>query len=177
MSRGSPRMSDRTMEYTRAGAHSWAKRPPFTADSRLRMVFISTMSAPQDSSSWVSRARSSAGTRGRSNRAEPPPDTRKITVSSAVRPDTRSMAAWVPWKEPSSGTGWPPSQMAQWGMFPMLWPCLVTTTPAWSRSPSRLAAQLAICQAALPAATRQSFPGPKSFCSSARRTAWSGRQA
>lgn len=142
------------MEYTWAGAHSWAKRPPFTAESRFRMVFISTMSAPQASSSLVRAISSSAGISGHSNRAEPPPDTRKTTVSSGFRSRTRSMAAWVPRKEPSSGTGCPPSIMVQRGISPWLWSCLVTTTPASRRSPRSWAPQLAICQAALPMATR-----------------------
>ena len=34
------------MLYTRAGAQAWANRPPFTAERRLRMMFISTMSRP-----------------------------------------------------------------------------------------------------------------------------------
>ena len=102
-------MSDRTMENTWAGAHSWANLPPFTADSRLRTVFISTISAPQASMAWVRWESSSAGMRGHSNRAEPPPDTRNTTVSSAVRSSTSSMAARVPRKEFSSGTGCPPS--------------------------------------------------------------------
>ena len=50
ISKGSPRMSERTMLKTWAGAQCMAKRPPFTAESRLRMVFISTMSAPEASS-------------------------------------------------------------------------------------------------------------------------------
>ena len=46
MSRGSPKISLSTTLNTRAGAQASANRPPLTADSRLRMVLISTISAP-----------------------------------------------------------------------------------------------------------------------------------
>ena len=48
------------------------------------MVFISTMSAPQASRALVSWANSSAGIRGLSNRAEPPPETSRTTVSLSL---------------------------------------------------------------------------------------------
>ena len=47
ISSGSPRMSLSTTLYTAAGAQASANRPPLTADSRLRIVLISTISAPQ----------------------------------------------------------------------------------------------------------------------------------
>ena len=46
MSSGSPRISLSTTAKTCAGAQCRAKRPPLTAESRLRIVLISTMSAP-----------------------------------------------------------------------------------------------------------------------------------
>ena len=48
----------------------------------LRMVFISTMSAPQASSWRVMSCNSSPETSGCSNSALPPPESRKRTVSS-----------------------------------------------------------------------------------------------
>ena len=95
MSSGSPRMSDRTTEYTRAGAACWANLPPFTADSRLRRVLISTMSAPQASSCRVMSSISSGGIRGFSNSAEPPPDSRNRTVSVSFNPAVMVRAASV----------------------------------------------------------------------------------
>ena len=139
------------------------------------MVFISTMSAPQARSSWVRAASSSGGMRGDSKRAEPPPDTRNTTVSSGARPRTSSMAARVPRKELSSGTGWPASRTSRVPMGPSLWPCLVMTMPP-SGLRSRLSqAAWAMDQAALPTATRISFPAPNSFPARARATAASGR--
>ena len=74
MSSGSPTMSDSTMANTRAGAQSCANRPPLTALTRLRSVFISTISAPQRRS-WPVRSASASGPQsGFSNSAEPPPD-------------------------------------------------------------------------------------------------------
>ena len=97
------------MAYTWAGAQSWANRPPLTPESRLRMVLIWVMSAPQASIWPVMSSSSARGTRGRSNRAEPPPDTRNSTRSLAQRPLTAASAASVARTECSSGTGWPAS--------------------------------------------------------------------
>ena len=88
-------MSDSTMEKTFAGRQRSANRPPLTAERRLRSVFISTMSAPQASSCFVTSAISSAGTSGLSNRAEPPPESRNSTVSRSVSPLTSSSARLV----------------------------------------------------------------------------------
>ena len=92
-------MSLNTMLKTFAGAQNWAKRPPFTADKRLRMMLISVISAPQARSCFVMSASSSPGSSGFSKSADPPPDNRKITVSSFFRPPARSKAARVPAKE------------------------------------------------------------------------------
>ena len=174
MSRGSPMMSDRTMENTLAGAQCLAKRPPLTAESRLRMVFISTMSAPLANSCRVMSWSSEGGTRGASNRAEPPPESRKSTVSASVRPLVRARASSVAEKVSSSGTGWPASRMRREVMGPWAWPCLVMTIPLSSRSPTQSQAALAMDQAALPTDTSTSRPAGKARPSRARRTASSG---
>ena len=95
MSSGSPRMSERTTWKMRAGAQAAAKRPPLTRERRLRIVFISTMSAPQASSWRVTSASSSPETSGASKRAEPPPESRNTTVSCGDRPLTDEPAAGV----------------------------------------------------------------------------------
>ena len=118
ISSGSPRMSLRTMLNTCAGAQACANRPPLTPDRRLRMVFISTMSAPLASSWDVMSCSSSAGMSGFSNSALPPPESRNSTVSSGCRPCTSSSAFWVAAKLLASGTGWPASQQVTPGIFP-----------------------------------------------------------
>ena len=79
MSIGSPMMSDKIMAYTCAGLQISANFPPLTADRRLRIVLISTMSAPLASSCLVTDSSSSALQSGFSNRAEPPPEIRSKT--------------------------------------------------------------------------------------------------
>ena len=173
MSSGSPRISERMTASTFAGQHSWANRPPLTALSRFRMVLISTISAPQASSCPVIFCSSSPETSGFSNRALPPPESRNSTVSFSVRSATRSSAACVPRNEFSSGTGCPASKQEKFAMGPITWSYLVTTTPFSIRPPRQSEAALAICQAALPAATSSTLPG-NSICCSARCTAASG---
>ena len=109
ISSGSPMMSDSTIAYTLAGAQANANFPPFTAESRLRTVFISTISAPLAKSAFVRAANSSAGISGFSNKADPPPESKNSTVSSSERPDTSSRARSVPRNDCSSGTGCPAS--------------------------------------------------------------------
>ena len=161
---------------TCAGAQLCANRPPLTPDKRLRMVFISTISAPLASSWPVICCSSAPGISGFSNSALPPPDSRNSTVSSAVKPCTSSSAFRVAAKPFSSGTGCPASQQSTPGIVPFTWPYLVTTTPPSTR-PRNFTAAWAICHAALPAATSSTLPpcGRKFF--SARRTASSGRTA
>ena len=177
ISSGSPKTSLRTTHSTCAGAHAIAKRPPFTADNRLRMVLISTISAPHPSSCCVISCNSSKGIQGFSSRALPPPDRRNTTVSCAVNPCTRSSAACVPRQEPSSGTGCPPSKQRIWAIGPFICPYFVTTTPSAIRFPRQSDAAFAICHAAFPAATRTIFPVPKRYPCSARTTATSGKTA
>ena len=176
ISSGSPRISLSTMLNTCAGAQLCANRPPLTPDRRLRMVFISTISAPLASSWLVICCSSAPGISGFSNSALPPPDSRNSTVSSAVKPCTSSSAFRVAAKPFSSGTGCPASQQSTPGIVPFTWPYLVTTTPPSTR-PRNFTAAWAICHAALPAATSSTLPpcGRKFF--SARRTASSGRTA
>ena len=177
MSSGSPMMSERTTENTFAGAQYCAKRPPLTAERCLRSVFISTMFAPQASSCFVMSSSSAAGMSGFSKSAEPPPESRKSTVSSAVRFSTSFIAASAEAKEFSSGTGWPASMMRVCGSSPFECPYFVTTSPSSILSPSIAQAVLAICHAALPTATMTSLPGPNSRPSSALATAVSGSAA
>ena len=177
MSSGSPMMSERTTENTFAGAQSCAKRPPLTAERRLRSVFISTMFAPQASSCFVMSSSSSVGMSGFSKSAEPPPERRKSTVSSAVRFSTSFIASAVAANEFASGTGWPASKMRVCGSSPFEWLYFVITTPSSILSPSIAQAVFAICHAALPAATMTSRPAPNSRPSSAFATAVSGSAA
>ena len=157
ISSGSPRMSLSTTLYTAAGAQASANRPPLTADSRLRIVLISTISAPQAKSACVTACSSSAGNSGFSNSALPPPESRNSTVSSARRPLTSASARWVAAKLLSSGTGCPASQQVTPGSGPLTWPYFVMTIPPSTR-PSTASAAWAICHAALPAATRNTRP-------------------
>lgn len=108
---------DDAQHLCRGARHS--KTPAFTADNRLRMVLISTISAPHPSSCCVISCNSSKGIQGFSSRALPPPDRRNTTVSCAVNPCTRSSAACVPRQEPSSGTGCPPSKQRIWAIGPL----------------------------------------------------------
>ena len=168
-------MSDSTTAKTWAGAQWRAKRPPLTVERCLRMVFISVISAPQARSCLVMSCSSSVEMMGFSNRAEPPPDSRNRTRSSGLRSWVSSRARLVAAKVSSSGTGWPASQTSRFPMGPSLWPCLVMTMPP-SGLRSRLSqAAWAMDQAALPTATRMSFPEPNSFPARARATAASGR--
>ena len=109
ISNGSPRISLSTILNTFAGAQALAKRPPFTPERRLRMVFISTISAPLASSCAVISCSSSPEISGFSNRALPPPDSKNSTVSSGCRPWTSSSAFSVAAKLLASGTGCPAS--------------------------------------------------------------------
>ncbi len=116
---------------------------------------------------------SSSGTRGCSKRALPPPESRNSTVSVGSSPAVISSTAAVPRKLLPSGTGWPASTHRTPGISPRTWPYLVTTIPpsgGWGRTST---AVLAICQAAFPAATKNTRPG-KVISPSARRTAASG---
>lgn len=77
ISRKSPKISERTTASTCAGTHHAAKRSPLTAESRLQMLLIPIMSAPQAKSCFVISCNSSSGTRGCSNNALPLPESKK----------------------------------------------------------------------------------------------------
>jgi hypothetical protein len=70
---------------TRAGAQAAASRPPLMRDRCLRTQFISTMLAPEFSRSRLMRCLSSSvrPSAGSVSRAEPPPEMRHSTRSSA----------------------------------------------------------------------------------------------
>ena len=95
ISSGSPTISLSTMLNTLAGAQAKANLPPFTLLRRFRIVFISTISAPLASNCFVISCSSSPEINGNSNRALPPPESKKITVSSSDRPSTNSIAFFV----------------------------------------------------------------------------------
>ena len=111
-------MSLRTTANTFAGAQLKAKRPPLTAERRFRIVFISTISAPEDSSCCVISCNSSPGISGCSKRALPPPESKNSTVSSSVSCSTALIASLVAAKLFSSGTGCPASKQRTQGISP-----------------------------------------------------------
>ena len=136
MSRGSPIISESIIAIMRALLQAMANLPPFTAESRLRMVFISVISAPEASSCLFTSCNSSSDTSGLSNRALPPPETRNISVSFGVRLWARERAASAPRTELPSGTGCPASYMAiSSEKLPAEWPYLVMITPFSMRLP------------------------------------------
>ena len=104
----SPGTSEIRRLTTRAGAAAAARRPPLMADRCLRTQFISAMLAPDFNRARLT-ARLSSSVRpgaGNASSAEPPPEIRQSTRSSAERPWTirriRAAAAWPA----ASGTGW-----------------------------------------------------------------------
>ena len=78
------------------------------------------MDAPEASSSDVSFSISSVGINGFSKRADPPPETRKRTISSDERVLTALIASSVPLYEFSSGTGCPASTIFKLPIGPLL---------------------------------------------------------
>ena len=156
----SPRISLRAMQYTCAGAQSFANLPPFTAERCLRMVLISTISAPHFKS-WSVMSRKSArvsSPAGHSKSAEPPPETRKNTVSFSVKPETAPMIFCVPRIVFSSGRGCPASRMVKPGISPFAWSYFVRTMPASILWGIFSAAAFAMFQAALPMAMTIPLP-------------------
>ena len=146
---------------------------PLTADSRLRIVLISTISAPQASSWPVISSNSASGTSGDSNSAEPPPEMRNSTQSSSCRPRVSSSAACAARSPASSGTGCPASKMRSGPIGPRLWSYLVMTAPDVMRGPSTAHAAFAMAHAAFPMAMSTTRPEQEKLCS-ARATAASG---
>ena len=176
MSGGSPSTSERISASIRAGAQCAAKRPPFTAERRLRIVLISTISAPQARSCLVISRSSPSGISGFSNSALPPPESRKSTVSSPRRSSVSARAAAAARTLFSSGTGCPASMKRSGGSVSPRWPYLLMTRPSSTGASSVRSAAAAIRQAALPTATGKTRPG-KRFPFSARSTALSGSTA
>ena len=89
---------------------------------------------------------------GHSKSAEPPPETRKNTVSFSVKPETASMIFCVPRIVFSSGRGCPASRMVKSGISPFAWSYFVRTMPASILWGIFSAAAFAMFQAALPMA-------------------------
>ena len=174
MSSRSPTTSERMTDSTWAGAQAAPKRPPFTRDRRLRMQLISWILAPQASSCWLISCNSVRDRGDCSNRAEPPPESKNSTVSSAVRPETSSNARPAARKEASSTMGCPASRISKGSRGPWLCSYLVITAPAVMRVPKTFRAALAICQPALPTEIKMTRPEPKSRPASDSRTATSG---
>ena len=174
ISGGSPSTSERITASTRAGAHHRANRPPLTPESRLRMVLISRISAPQAKSCDVIFCSCSGGIKGFSNRALPPPESRNRTVSLSDRSSVMFRIFSVPRKLFSSGTGWPASRQDIPSRGCFTWPYLVSTMPVSIFPGSCSRAAFAICHAAFPTETRMTRPENVTL-SSARRTASSGR--
>lgn len=147
-------MSESTTEYTCAGMQISAKRPPLTAESRLRMVLISRMSAPQESSWSVMFSSSQRGTSGLSNSDDPPPETRNSTVSPAGEAahhlhGARRRPARVFIRDRVPGF---PHLHAREFAFDMA--ILGDHNALYNLFPQVIAGCRAICQAALPIATR-----------------------
>ena len=93
----SDNVTDNGAEYQKGGltqeeAYLW-KDFTGSENDAPRAVWNNT---PEARSSEVRRAMSEEGIRGFSKRAEPPPDTRKRTISSSPSPSTALIAALVP---------------------------------------------------------------------------------
>ena len=147
----SPGTSDITRLTTRAGLHASASRPPLMADRWRRTQFISPMLAPLRSRAWLS-ARLSASVmpgRGKGSSAEPPPDHRPITRSSAVRLSTAFNICCAAVRPAASGTGWAASSTRTCWQAAAC-PYRVTTTPD-SGAGQWASSTCAICADALPA--------------------------
>ena len=162
----SPSTSDSRTDTTRAGAQCCAKRPPFTAERRLRTAFIAAISAPLRRSRCVISRRRASGTSGSSNRALAPPDSSTRTVSSAVSPCVSASARRAAAKARASGTGCPASASSSGGSAPPRWPSLVMTIPR--RTGTQAQAACAMAHAAFPAARSTILPVSRSAASASR---------
>ena len=108
MSRGSsPGTSEMSSVTTRAGWQAAASRPPLMADRWRRTQFISPMLAPERSNCWLISCLSASvmPSSGSGSKDEPPPEIRHSTVSSALRPCTRSSIRRAACRPAASGTG------------------------------------------------------------------------
>ncbi len=86
---------------------------------------------------------------GRSKSAEPPPETRQRTRSSAVAPATLARTRAVACSLAASGVGCAASRTMILRVG-SVWPYFVTTIPAVIRSPRTASTACAIVAAALP---------------------------
>ncbi len=104
----SPGISEISSVSTRAGAQASASRPPLSAERCLRTQFISPMLAPLRSSALLTACLSSSVRpgAGAASSAEPPPEIKQSTRSSAVSPRTASTMRWAARWPAASGTGW-----------------------------------------------------------------------
>ncbi len=107
MERSSPGTSEIASATTRAGAAATARRPPLIADKCFRTVFISAICAPHFSKARLTACLSASviPSAGKASSAEPPPEIRTRTRSSAVSPDTLSRILRAAFDPASSGTG------------------------------------------------------------------------
>lgn len=174
----SPGTSDSSRLTTRAGLHATARRPPLMADRCLRTQFISPMLAPLASSARLMACLSARLRPGNASgsRAEPPPEMRHSTRSSAVSPCTSASMRRAAASPAASGTGWAASTIS------MCWqgtacPYRVTTSPdkgpcQWSSTARAIAAD------ALPAPTTTSRPlGGLGRCRGTHRAGWAAAMA
>ena len=104
----SPGTSEMSRVSMRAGRQASARRPPLIAERCFRTQLISPIVAPEFSSSRDSARLSSSvmPSPGSASGAEPPPEIRQRTRSSAVRPATVSVSRRRAASRPAaSGTG------------------------------------------------------------------------
>ncbi len=103
----SPGTSEMISAQTLAGAAAMARRPPLISETCFRTQFISAIVAPERSKARASACSSASeiesGKAG--SNAEPPPEIRQRTKSSAVRPDTASRISRDASSPAASGTG------------------------------------------------------------------------
>ena len=139
MEGSSPGTSETTRVIIRAGAAAAASRPPLMVENCFRTAFIADMGAPQRSSFSFNAISSDSenpfGGPGRS--ADPPPEIKATTKSSAASGRTNSSSAADAASPRSSGTGWPASMtriLSQCAPKPYL----VTTAPVSGPFPNLL---------------------------------------
>ena len=92
----------------------------FDAERCLRTQFISEIGAPELSKAWLMRCLSVKfkPSTGSDNKAEPPPEIRQSTTSSAVRPCVKSKIRCAACKPAASGTGCEASTISIRGGLP-----------------------------------------------------------
>ncbi len=103
----SPGTSEISSASTGAGDAASARRPPLIAERCLRTQFISPIAAPLRSSAWLIACLSPSVTpgAGSASSAEPPPEIRHSSRSSAVSPEARARMRRAAVSPAASGTG------------------------------------------------------------------------